>query len=177
MHKVALAADIEKAFLMVSVAKEDRNVLRFLWVDDVTMDDPEIILLRFKRVVFGVSSSPFLLNATIRHHLKKYVSTMPDTVARISRSIYVDDVAYGADNEDQAYQLYLESKSLLMSGGFNLRKFVTNSTPYRRKSTNKNLSYVQHHSLVTQTRTKNPTLSLPSGPAVEWTMENKGSLA
>lgn len=58
---------------------------------------------------------------------------MPDTVARISRSIYVDDVAYGADSEDQAYQLYHESKSLLMSGGFNLRKFVTNSTPLQRK--------------------------------------------
>ena len=117
---MALAADIEKAFL-VSVAEKDRNALRFLWVGDIAKDDPKIIPLRFKRVVFGVSSSPFLLNATIRHHLKKHVSTMPDTVARIPRSIYVDDVAYGADDEYQTYQLYLESKSLLMSGGFNLR--------------------------------------------------------
>ena len=30
VDKVALAADIEKAFLMVSVAEGDRNVLRFL---------------------------------------------------------------------------------------------------------------------------------------------------
>ena len=133
VHKVALTADIEKAFLMVSVAEKDRNVLRFLWIDDVLKDDPKIIPLRFRRVVFGVSSSPFLLNATIRHHLKKHVSTMPDTVARVSRSIYVDDVVYGADSEDQAYQLYLETKSLLQSGGFNLRKFVTNSTPLQRK--------------------------------------------
>ena len=29
-HRVALTADIEKAFLMVSVAKRDRDVLRFL---------------------------------------------------------------------------------------------------------------------------------------------------
>ena len=74
-----------------------------------------------------------MLNATIRHHLKKHVSTMPDTVARVSHSIYVDDVIYGVDSEDQAYQLYLESKSLLQSGGFNLRKFVTNSIPLQRK--------------------------------------------
>ena len=73
---MALAADIEKAFLMVSVAEQDRNVLRFLWVDDIMKDDPRIIPLRFKRVVFGVSSSPFLLNATIPHDLKKIVSTM-----------------------------------------------------------------------------------------------------
>ena len=34
VHKNALAGDIEKVFLMISVADEDRNVLRFLWVDD-----------------------------------------------------------------------------------------------------------------------------------------------
>ena len=133
MHKVALAADIEKAFLMVSIAEKDRDVLRFLWIDDITKDEPKIITLRFKRVMFGVSSSPFLLNATIWHHLKENASTMPGTVARISRSIYVDDLAYGADNEDQAYKLHLESKSLLKSGGFNLRKFVTNSTSLQKR--------------------------------------------
>ena len=132
VHK-ALAADIEKAFLMVSMAERDRYVLRFLWVDDVTRDDPEIIAYRFTQVVFGVSSSPFLLNATIRHHLKKYSSVLPETVRRISRSIYVDDIAYGPDTEDLAYKLYLEFKSLLKEGGFNLRKFVTNSTNLQRK--------------------------------------------
>ena len=80
-----------------------------------------------------VSSRPFLLNATIRHHLKKHISTIPDTVARVLPSIYVDDVVYGADNEDQAYQLYLETKYFLQSGGFNLRKLVTNSSTLQRK--------------------------------------------
>ncbi|MCG8623377.1 MAG: hypothetical protein MJE68_15465, partial [Proteobacteria bacterium] len=61
--RVALTADIEKAFLMISVAEHDRNVLRFLWVDDLAKDPPDIRILRFTRVVFGVSSSPFLLNA------------------------------------------------------------------------------------------------------------------
>ena len=32
---VALAADIEKAFLMVGVSPRDRDVLHFLWIDDV----------------------------------------------------------------------------------------------------------------------------------------------
>ena len=47
---------------MVSVIEENQDVLRFLWVDDVAKSDPEIEILRFMRVVFGVSSSPFLLN-------------------------------------------------------------------------------------------------------------------
>ena len=34
-HRKAFAGDIEKAFLNVSVAEENRDVLRFLWFDDV----------------------------------------------------------------------------------------------------------------------------------------------
>ena len=68
-YPVALVGDIEKAFLMVSMLEEDRDALRFLWVDDACKSNPEVEVLRFTRVVFGVSSSPFLLNATIDHHL------------------------------------------------------------------------------------------------------------
>ena len=80
VHNMALAADIEKTFLMVSVDERDRDVLRFVWVDDVIKDDPEVIAFRFTRVMFGVSSSPFLLNATIRHHLKSHSSEFPEAV-------------------------------------------------------------------------------------------------
>ena len=44
---VALAADIEKAFLMVGVSPRDRDVLRFLWIDDVENEVPKITVLRF----------------------------------------------------------------------------------------------------------------------------------
>ena len=127
-HRVALTADIEKAFLMVSMSEKDRDVLRFLWVNDITQDHPEITVLRFSRVVFGVSSSTFLLNATIRHHLEKYCSSHQELVQNLSQSIYVDDIVYGADDEDSAHKLYVESKDILRTGGFNLRKFITNSS-------------------------------------------------
>ena len=60
VHKVALSAHIEKAFLMVSMDEKDRDLLRFLWVDDITKDEPEIIALRFTQVVFSVSSVSIL---------------------------------------------------------------------------------------------------------------------
>ena len=122
-HRVALTADIEKAFLMVQVAKRDQDVLWFLWVSNVAEEQPEPMELRFSRVVFGVSSSPFLLNATIRHHLE-HVRAKPAIVKKLMRAFYVDDVVTGASNEDEAYSLYRISKDILRKGGFNLRKFA-----------------------------------------------------
>ena len=85
--------------------------------------------MRFARVVFGVSSSPFLLNATIRHHLKWYSDTHPELVQTMIRStyMYVDDISFGAKDDDSAFELFKKSKKLLAEGGFNLRKFITNS--------------------------------------------------
>ena len=40
-YKVALTADVEKAF-MIAVENRDRDVLCFLWVDVVSKDEPEI---------------------------------------------------------------------------------------------------------------------------------------
>ena len=54
-YPVALVSDIEKAILMVSVIEKDRDVLRFLWVDDPKLHSPTIVTYRFTRVVFGVA--------------------------------------------------------------------------------------------------------------------------
>ena len=132
-HKVALTADIEKAFLMISMAGEDRDVLRFLWVNDISLERPETVVLRFARVVFGVSSSPFLLNATLKCHMEKFASSHPELVRQLLQSIYVDDIVFGANSEDHAYDLYKESKDILRRGGFNLRKFATNSPGLQEK--------------------------------------------
>ena len=77
---------------MVSVSSKDRDALRFLWVDDVEKPSPVVKKLRFTRVVFGVSASPFLLNATIKHHLQKYREEHSDLVQTLTQSIYVNDV-------------------------------------------------------------------------------------
>ena len=127
VHKVAFTADIEKAFLMVAVNETDRDALRFLWVEESSdCDNPSIIILRFARVVFGVSASPFLLNATIRHHLSQFLDSDPEFVQSLQRSLYVDDVANGGRNTAEALELFTKAKTRLAGGGFNLRKFSSN---------------------------------------------------
>ena len=130
-HRIALMADIEKAFLIIQMAERDRDVLHFLWVSDITKEQLEPIALRFTRVVFGVSSSSFLLNATIRHHLE-HVRAKSAIIRKLMGAFYMDDVVTGASNEDEACSLYQVSKDVLKRGGFNLRKFCSNSALRQR---------------------------------------------
>ena len=65
----AYTSDIEKAFLMVQFTEEVRNFTRFLWLEDPKDPNRHLVTYRFRVVLFGAKSSPFLLNATIRKHL------------------------------------------------------------------------------------------------------------
>ena len=57
---------------MVLVEEADYDALRFLWVKDFKRETPEFKVYRFTCIVFGVFSSPLLLNVTIRFHLERY---------------------------------------------------------------------------------------------------------
>ena len=63
--------------------------LRFLWVDDPSSDSPKVIVKRFNRVAFGVTSSPFLLNGTEQHHIAKYATKDPQFARDMLNSLYV----------------------------------------------------------------------------------------
>ena len=118
---------------MVSVNAEDRDALRFLWISNIEEPDHKVVVYQFTRVAFGVSSSPFLLNATLKHHIETYQDSDPEFVKKSLSSVYVDDVSVGAESEESAYELYLKSKVRLAEGGFTLRKFITNSGNLRRR--------------------------------------------
>ena len=109
-YRVALTADLEKAFLMVTIDEADRDALRFIWVDE--KEQPNLKIYRFARVVFGVSASPFLLNATIRFHLEKHLDTNKTVIDHLLHSTYVDDIVSGANTEEEAFNLYAVAKAV-----------------------------------------------------------------
>ncbi|GFT08840.1 uncharacterized protein TNCV_2407011 [Trichonephila clavipes] len=61
----------------------------------IDLENKRLDIFRMTRVLFGVKSSPFLLAATIKHHLKKYVDIFPDTFNHLNQSLYVDDFLCG----------------------------------------------------------------------------------
>ena len=129
--RVVLIGDIEKAFLNVEVDKADRDCLRFLWLEDVHKPDPQIAVYRFSRNMFGLNASPFLLNATLRHHISKYKEMDPEFVKKMMESFYVDDLVTGGNNTSEGHELYRKTKQRMASGGFRLRKWKTNDKTLR----------------------------------------------
>ena len=68
-HTTALVGDLKKGFLMISVAEDDRDALRFLWFDDPFSEEPKIIVFRFARVAFGLQPIPSEYYTQASHHV------------------------------------------------------------------------------------------------------------
>lgn len=128
-HKFAFATDIEKAFLHVKLYESDRDSTRFLWVSDINNPFGTLTTYRFKVVPFGTSSSPFMLNATLDLHLRKF----PSPVAKDMKSnlYYVDNFISGCDSEQQLMDYYTQSRSIMNQANFNLRSWSSNSHKLR----------------------------------------------
>ena len=117
--KIALTADITKAFLQVGVHVNDRDVHRFLWNDDGNIRD-----MRFTRVPFGNKGSPFLLMATIKHHLSTL--TPSKAVNELFENLYMDDLVSGCDTEKDAVSIFNDAQSIMNEAGMVLTKWGSN---------------------------------------------------
>ena len=122
-----MLADIKQAFLNVGIATQHRDYLRFLW-DDLQAEDEQVVIYRSFRAVFGTTSSPNLLNGTVRHHLSKYLEKESRIVEQITDDLYVDDLVSGCNEPEEGKTLYKRSKAILSEAGLDLRKWVTNDT-------------------------------------------------
>ncbi|CAG7725842.1 unnamed protein product, partial [Allacma fusca] len=133
MHRHGLISDIEKAFLQISVKKEDRDFLRFLWWKQETMKK-----YRHCRVVFGVSCSPFLLAATLKMHLENMPKDLEKDARRLLQCLYVDNCVTSIDSLSNLQEFVFGR--IMSQGRFNLRGWVWNDPDDAKIEKNKRVS-------------------------------------
>ena len=121
-----LTADITKAFLQIELRPEDRDVHRFL-----LNKNEKVRHMRFTRVTFGNSASPFLLNATIKLHLSKFEEDK--TIRELKQNLYVDDWLSGADDEKELMEMMVKAEQVLKEASFPLTKWTSNSPQVRER--------------------------------------------
>ncbi|GFT46268.1 reverse transcriptase domain-containing protein [Trichonephila clavipes] len=137
LNTVAFTADMKQAFLQIMLNEEDRDVTKFLFSNDPSDESQLLSIYRFTRVLFGISSSPFLLNATIKHHLKKYSEKYTDTVNFLNENIYVDDIIGSQPFVNQALTITLEATKIFEDASISLHKWQTNSKSLNKAWQNK----------------------------------------
>ena len=101
---------------MITVDEQDRDALRFLWIDYIYATDPKLVCYRFSKVVFGLNRSPFLLGATLNYHIQNCKLDDAKLKETLAQSTYVDDVVMGADTFERARGIFEKAKSFSFEG-------------------------------------------------------------
>ena len=127
-------------------------MLRFPWFDNIDKDIPDIKQYQFRRLVFGLTSSPAILASTIKHHLDKFVEKEPDVTSLLDSRLYVDDLAGGVSNDKETENLHDKAQAIMKEGGFTLRKWNSNSQSFRERIEK------DKESKIRQTETKGPKI-------------------
>lgn len=85
----------------MEIHAEDRNTLRFLWIEDLTKRDQRCVY-RWNRVKVGLSPSPYLLSTAIRKHLKDTGNIDFKLARYLEKNLYMEDLLAGSDSVDIA---------------------------------------------------------------------------
>ncbi|GBO03458.1 hypothetical protein AVEN_124356-1 [Araneus ventricosus] len=134
LYQIAFTADIQKAFLKISVSCEDRDAMRFLWIhDDSNLSNPKVQIYRMCRVMFGTKSSPFLVSACIKHHLRNFEGEYTKNAELLNNYTHVDDFICGTNTEMEAIEVYHIANTIMKRSSMTLTKWNSNSPVLRKE--------------------------------------------
>ncbi|UYV66657.1 hypothetical protein LAZ67_4002469 [Cordylochernes scorpioides] len=124
-NSVALVADIEKMYRQIRLHPDDIKYQTILWKDCKDLELQEYNLLT---VTYGLACAPYLAIRTL-HQIAHEVQVSNPRVSKIIREdFYVDDLQTGCPTVEDAKGLVQQLIVVLGSGGFVLRKWVSNET-------------------------------------------------
>jgi len=121
LHTYALSTDIEKALIL---AEHDQNFTRFLWMSNPSDPESTFTMYRFKVVLFGSASSPFMLSAALDFHLNSHNSAISNDM---KHNLYVNNIISGCQTEEESLHYYTTAREIMKEANFNLRFWATNS--------------------------------------------------
>lgn len=141
LSPISVSSDLERAFLQILLAPDCLDTVRFLFLDDVSKPfAPEnIAVFRYKRIIFGVISSPYILAECIQQHLKMEGTPL---AAEIARSCYADNILTLARTPQEAIEKCEKARAIFAKASFNLREFVSNDPSVNRHFNSEDLPAV-----------------------------------
>ncbi|XP_063923785.1 uncharacterized protein LOC135137936 [Zophobas morio] len=123
-HNIVFTADIRQMYRQIAVAESQRLYQKILWRFSPEQPINEYYL---NTVTYGVCSSPYLAIRTLAQLVKDEGHAFPLGAQVLKSCIYVDDVVAGASSIEDARETQEQLIKLLNKGGFELRKWASNS--------------------------------------------------
>ena len=118
-------------FLQIRIRESESDVLGFHWVNSLESKNVEI--LRFTRLVFGLTQSYFILEGTLKKHFENYKESFKELIKIIENDLYVDGLVTGGNNLEEVKEIKQNSVQLFKKGGFNLHKWNSTCLNWRVK--------------------------------------------
>ena len=88
-----------------------------------------INIYHFTRLAFGLTCSPFILNATVKPHVPNYINDETTRIlTQFLHDLYVDNTATPFNLSSEMLEFYSICEQVLLKGGFQLRKWESNVT-------------------------------------------------
>ncbi|XP_063370775.1 uncharacterized protein LOC134659099 [Cydia amplana] len=123
-YKVAYVADIEKMFRMIGINIQDQKYQKIIWRDNEHQRFREYALTT---TTYGTKAAPWLAMMTLRQLAKDERHNYPEAAKVVEESFYMDDLLHGCHDLESAKKMKQHLIELLESGGFNLRKWASNT--------------------------------------------------
>ncbi|KAI2668878.1 Polyprotein P3 [Labeo rohita] len=122
-HSIAISSDIRGMFHQVRLLPEDKLLLRFLWRDLQRDKTPDVY--EWQVLPFGTTCSPCCATFALQKHVLDN-SESEDTHFSVEKSFYVDNCLQSFTSSETAKEFVDRLRSLLSSGGFDLRQWASN---------------------------------------------------
>ncbi|XP_032684156.1 uncharacterized protein LOC116850231 [Odontomachus brunneus] len=119
------AADIAKMYRQILVDSCDIYYQRIFWKESLSESAKDYQLLT---VTCGMACAPFLTLRVLRQLTDDEGSRFPLAVPVVKDHTYVDDVLFGHDDPDILREIRDQVVALLRRGGYELRKWTSNSS-------------------------------------------------
>lgn len=124
LDAIVFVADIKQMFRQILISPSDRNFQRILWRFNPNDPLSEYIL---NTVTFGLNCSPYLAMRVLLELAKLEKENFPRASYILQHQIYIDDILGSASSESEAISLQKDLIDLLSRGGFELKKWASNS--------------------------------------------------
>ncbi|XP_058826484.1 uncharacterized protein LOC131686241 [Topomyia yanbarensis] len=122
-RQVMVVADVEKMFRQINMDQADVPLQSILW----RFSHEEVVnTFELTTVTYGTKPALFLATRTLKQLAFDEQGRFPLAAQAADEDIYMDDVISGADDIETAMQLRMQFDAMMLSGGFRLRKWVSN---------------------------------------------------